>query len=318
MVKRRTTVDLDVNDNSVVLTWDESVKQFLDGLKIKGLAYHTIRWHKENLVAVEKVLKELAFNTEPNNLTDNMFKTVVLNMVDKGLSPTTINHRMRSTKQLFKYLELESLIKCNPVERLERKKIKGVAIEAFSEEQLTILLKQPNKNRFVGFRDYVLMLILLDTGVRVSELVAIRLEDIRMTDNEIMIPRGKGGKSRRVYVSVKTKNALRRYIKARGDISGNPFLFVTSENAPMKQRTVQERLTIYGKKAKIEGVRVSPHTFRHTFAKMYIMGGGDPFSLQALLGHSTLDMVKHYVNLWGSDLQKMHRQYSPVDRLFRG
>jgi integrase/recombinase XerD len=85
----------------------------------------------------------------------------------------------------------------------------------------------------------------------------------------------------------------------------------------MKRRNVQERLTIYGSKVKLEGVRVSPHTFRHTFAKMYIMRDGDPFSLQALLGHSTLDMVRHYVNLWGSDLQKMHRQFSPVDHLLR-
>jgi integrase/recombinase XerD len=80
---------------------------------------------------------------------------------------------------------------------------------------------------------------------------------------------------------------------------------------------VQERLSIYGQKARLQGVRVSPHTFRHTFAKMYIMRGGDAFSLQAILGHSTLDMVRNYVNLWGSDLQKMHRQFSPVEYLLR-
>jgi len=113
-------------------------------------------------------------------------------------------------------------------------------------------------------------------------------------------------------------SALKKYLRVRGDISGNPYLFVSSEDKPIKRRNVQERLSIYGKKSGIEGVRISPHTFRHTFAKFYILRGGDPFSLQALLGHSTLDMVRHYVNLWGSDLQKMHRQYSPVDHLLRG
>jgi len=118
-------------------------------------------------------------------------------------------------------------------------------------------------------------------------------------------------------VSSKTKETLKKYLRVRGDIPGNLYLFISSEDQPMRRRNVQERLIVYGSKARLEGVRVSPHTFRHTFAKMYILRGGDPFSLQSLLGHSTLDMVRHYVNLWGSDLQKMHRQFSPVAHLLR-
>ncbi len=316
MVRRRTTVkrEIEVKANTEI-SWEEAMDLFIDHLKVKGLAFHTQRWHKENLQAVVKGLREAGAADKPAMVTEGMIDQMVLKMINRGLHPTTINHRIRSTKQFYEYLKAEMIVKDNPADKLERKKPKTTAVETFSEEQLKAMLAAPNKTKFVGQRDYTFMLILLDTGVRLSELVNIQLMDIRMADNEIIVTRGKGGKSRRVFISPKTKEELKKYIYSRGDIPDNPYLLVSNEDKPMTGRNVQERLRIYGVKAKIEGVRVSPHTFRHTFAKMYIMKGGDPFSLQAILGHSTLDMVKHYVNLWGSDLQRMHRQYSPVNNL---
>ena len=317
MPRRRTGIIDELNGNVNKVSWDEAVESFLDSLKIRGLSYHTRRWHKENLQAVYKALKEHEFALNPSLVTEYMLREIVLKMVDRRLSPTTINHRVRSLKQFFSYLISEGLVENNPVKRLEKQKVRKKIIESFNEEQVLKILAAPDKTRFVGLRDYTVMLLLLDTGIRLSELVGIKLMDLKSAQNELIITEGKGGKQRRVFFSSKAKETLRKYLKVRGDIPGNPYLFVTVEDFPMKQRNIQERLSIYGQKAKIEGVRVSPHTFRHTFAKMYILRGGDAFSLQSLLGHSTLDMVKNYVNLWGSDLQKMHRQYSPVDYLFR-
>ncbi len=315
--QRRTTVKNDLAQRVKNFTWEESVESFLDSMKLRGLSPYTRRWYKENLQAVVKSLRECKFATEPGLITESMLQEVVLKMIDAGLSPTTINHRVRSLKLFYRYLMSESMVDKNPAQRLERKKEHRTLIETFSEEQLILILSAPDRSRFVGLRDYVIMLLLLDTGVRLSELVGIKLPDLKLADSEIIITEGKGGKARRVFISPKTRDALKKYLQARGDIPGTPSLFVTVENEPMKRRNVQERISIYGQQVKLEGVRVSPHTFRHTFAKMYILRGGDPFSLQALLGHSTLDMVRHYVNLWGSDLQKMHRQFSPVGHLLR-
>ncbi len=317
MARRRTTVQGELNERYGTMTWEEATEQFLDSLKIRGLSFHTRRWHKENLQAVVKSLRIQGYPTEPGMVSEAMLKLVVLKMVDGGLSPTTINHRVRSMKQLYQFLTDEALVGSNPAQKLDRKKPKSTIIETFTEEQLTAILAAPDKNRFVGLRDYTIMLLLLDTGVRLSELTGIKILDLKLPDNELLITQGKGGKNRRVFVSSKTKETLKKYLRVRGDIPGNPYLFISSEDQPMRRRNVQERLIVYGSKARLEGVRVSPHTFRHTFAKMYILRGGDPFSLQSLLGHSTLDMVRHYVNLWGSDLQKMHRQFSPVAHLLR-
>jgi integrase/recombinase XerD len=198
------------------MTWEEAMEQFLDSMKLKGLAYHTRRWHKENLQAVLKALRTSEFATEPGMVTENMLRDVVLKMVDGGLSPTTINHRVRSLKQFYQYLMGEALVGSSPAARLDRKKQKSAIIETFTEEQLAALLMAPDKSRFVGFRDYTIMLLLLDTGVRLSELVGIKLVDLKLPDNEVIITEGKGGKARRVFVSPKTKEALKKYLRVRG------------------------------------------------------------------------------------------------------
>src|SRR5699024_6446452 len=109
---------------------------------------------------------------------------------------------------------------------------------------------------------------------------------------------------------------LRPYLKIRRD-SATDAIFITHDDAPMQGRSVQDMLRKYGKQASITDVRVSPHTFRHTFAKMYIQNEGDPFSLQKILGHSTMEIVRRYVNMFGKELDEAHRKFSPLSKLFR-
>ena len=100
-----------------------------------------------------------------------------------------------------------------------------------------------------------------------------------------------------------------------GDVAGQDIFFLDQFGGQICARHFQLRLKSYGKAAKIEGVRVSPHTLRHTFATQYILNGGDAFSLQAMLGHSTLEMVKLYVRLANRDVALQHQRYSPIDKL---
>lgn len=109
-------------------------------------------------------------------------------------------------------------------------------------------------------------------------------------------------------------NARHHYLRERGDLITD-VLFVTVNHSRIHSRTFQENLTDYGKSASLRGVRVSPHTFRHTMSKFYILNGGDAFTLQQILGHSTSDMVRHYVQLFRSDVQQQHRKFSPVENM---
>ena len=103
-------------------------------------------------------------------------------------------------------------------------------------------------------------------------------------------------------------------IKISG-LKGQELVFLNRFGGGINRRTIQRQLQLYGQRAGITGVRISPHTIRHTFATQYILNGGDAFSLQKILGHSSLDMVRVYVDMAGSNVALQHRKYSPMDQL---
>lgn len=128
---------------------------------------------------------------------------------------------------------------------------------------------------------------------------------------------GKGAKERDLPLGQAATQALRRYQRGLADLRpGDPF-FISRYGGRITRKSVHELVTRYGKKAGIEGVRCSPHTLRHTGAKRFILAGGDVFTLQKLLGHTTLFMVRRYVEMTSIDIQAQHERYSPVDSLLR-
>lgn len=292
------------------------VQQFIDEMEIQNLAFHTRRWHKENLHYVEQTLINLNLPTEPLHISEGDIKKCILYWKREcHLSPTTINHRIRSLRQMYAFLGTEGIVDELPTNSIQKLKAPTVIIQPFDEAELKQLFAIPDKSTFVGYRDYCIMLVLLDTGVRLIELENMKLSSIDFDNNKFLVM-GKGAKEREVPFQDTTKQYLQRYIKLRGS-EDHDYLWINQLGGKLNRKTIQERLQIYGRKANLKGVRVSPHTFRHTCAKMYLLSGGDVLSLQKLLGHSSLDMVRHYVELWGSDLQKMHKKHSPVEGLFK-
>ncbi len=197
----------------------------MDNLEIKNLAYHTRRWHKENLHCVKLALEKLDLPLQPIELKEKHIKECILYWKrDCEHSPTTINHRMRSLKQLFVLLISEGMVNVNPVNKLEKLKSPTVLIQPFTEEQLKKLFVQPDKSTFVGFRDYTIMLILLDCGVRLIELLNMRTEDISLKHNTIKVF-GKGAKEREVIFQSTTKEALRKYLIIRAHLVSRQISF---------------------------------------------------------------------------------------------
>lgn len=230
-----------------------------------------------------------------------------------GVTATTVNMYLRGWRAFFTFLYEGGFIRENPAARVKFVLGEKRIIETFSRAQLKALLDVPDRATFTGYRDYVAMLIMLDTGVRVSELVGIRMSDINYAERTIKI-RGKGRKERLVPFQTTLERHLRTYEEIRGYLETDA-LIVTIDNTPMRPRSMQDNIAKIGLASGITGVRVSPHTFRHTFAKMYVMNGGDMASLQRILGHATLDMVRTYVNLFSTDVSRQHAKYSPLERL---
>lgn len=172
--------------------------------------------------------------------------------------------------------------------------------------------KAPCTNaRPTSLRDMAIILTLVDTGVRASELCHLRIQDIDLKNRQLLIF-GKGDKERLVHFDSRTGQAIWHYLATRTD---DPRVdapcFVSSKAAiPLDRRALRRLLVRIGERASVPGVH--PHRFRHTFAINYLRNGGDIFTLQAMLGHTSLDMVRRYLAIAQVDVKEAHRRASPV------
>lgn len=315
--KRRQNVLITADRSAVKqqMKWEDLVQSFIKDVKARNLSLRTSGGYEESLNRLKSAFDEQKIPLEVFTLTVQEIKEYfIAYMIEQGKSDNTVNSRIKACKAFLKYLYTEGWIKENLADDLHTVKAKKLMLQTFTKEQVVELLSQPNCRTFTGYRDYTMMMVMFETGMRVGELVNLKISDILFKEQEIRVTKGKGGKSRRVPFQKTCGKVLRRYLDIRGDLDTNA-LFVSINNEPLGARTVQENIKEYGKAADISGVRVSPHTFRHTMAKIYILNGGDAFTLQRILGHATLDMVEYYLELFSSDIKNQHKKYSPVENM---
>ena len=231
---------------------------------------------------------------------------------NRPLSPESIASYTRAIKTFFSFLEREELIANNPVKRVKLPKTPKKNMPVFNERDIEKLLAQPNKKKNEGYRNYVIMLTLLDTGIRVSELCNLKTSDVDLANGYLRVM-GKGAKERYVPIGAKLTKVLLKYQLTHRPEGCDSF-FVTHDGCPLVKKRVQDLIKSYGKKVGIK-TRCSPHTFRSTSAVLYLRNGGDPFSLQKKLGHSSLTMTRRYSVLADSDVKAQHLKYGVVDKL---
>jgi len=297
------------------VSWDQLEGSLMDRVMLRNLSpqYRTF------LRQFIKPWREALGDVNPAAVTLKELQNCILTWMKANLKTRTINHRIRCIKILFNHATKEGLIKENPTEKLEMQKENAEPIQAFSNDQVRTLLAQPDKTTFVGYRDYCMMLVLLDTGMRLKELIALTLDDVELDRGVIRLSAAntKGRKFREVYIQKRCTEALRTYLRYRGKagVETDSFWISADSGGGLSRTDFQWRVRSYGRAAGIKGARCSPHTFRHTFARMFISAGGDGLVLMQILGHTSMDMVRKYVNLWSIDKKRLHAKYSPVENL---
>ncbi|QWH95529.1 tyrosine-type recombinase/integrase [Bacillus mycoides] len=285
---------------------EEAYEKFFKDCYLRNLRPATIGYYKNEFHGAKKIINKQLVEWEQKDLEDLILKSKQLMKV------TTINTRLRALRSFYNFLDKNKLIDKNPMKNIKLLRDRQKTIETLDNQEIEKLIKTIRKQKtFVGFRDEVILLVFLDTGVRLSELVGINVGDVR--HNKLIIRRTKNLFERTVYLSDTTQERLESYIKVRGEVATNK-LFISQDNKELNPHSIQTRLTKYGKEAKISK-RVSPHTFRHTMAKRMIVSGLDAFSLMHLLGHTDITVTKRYVNLWGQDLEQKHKEYGALKGL---
>ena len=185
--------------------------------------------------------------------------------------------------------------------------------ETYTDYEVQQLIKKPDPKtcNFAELRNWTMVCYFLATGNRLSTVASIRIGDVRLQDNEVFIRRTKQKKQYILPISTELKAVLREYLQYRKG-SADDYLFVSVYGEPLTKDTMGECIRMYNHSRGVEKTGI--HLFRHTFAKNWIMTNGDIFRLQKILGHSTLDMVKTYVSIYGADLKRDYDQHSMLDQ----
>jgi integrase/recombinase XerD len=246
------------------------------------------------------------------------------------LSPKTLRNVWITLSSFFVWASREYKIS-NPMKEVPPPRFQKTPVDAFKQEDIRAMLKacvyskeantafrRPfSLRRATAKRDQAILLVLLDSGVRASELCAMTIGDFDAKGGKLEIKHGvdggaKGGKGRVVYLGKVSRQAVWRYLQDREDIHDPTApLFVVSGFRPFNPGTLRKLVQRIGERAGVKNVY--PHKFRHTFAITYLRSGGDVFTLQSLLGHGSLEMVRYYAQIAQVDVEQAHRRASPAD-----
>ncbi|PLT32553.1 integrase [Bacillus sp. V5-8f] len=296
------------------MTLKEMHLQFMRFKRVEGLAPRTLDDYENHF---GYLCDYIGGDLNKSEMTAEVFldyKDYMLN--ERGFSPHTVNVRVRTLHSFLKYCYEEGFI----VDQLH-KKIKTVKAPIDNVESLTPMeLKQIfsviDEDWYTGFRDKVLLLVMLDSMARIGELVKATRNNVDLKHGAIYLGADtvKTRQGRTVPLSYKTTKMLSEYIDETAEYN-TTTLFVTYDGSPISDNTVRKRFKDYAHKAGITK-QVSPHVFRHTGALLYLMNGGDPFSLQKILGHKDMTMTRRYVQMSNSDVKSQHEAFSPINSIF--
>jgi integrase/recombinase XerD len=227
------------------------------------------------------------------------------------LAPSTVKGYIRVWKAFFGWCFEEELIDTNPAVRLKHPKAPKRIRPAFIAEHIEKMLAACDTSTLDGFRDKVILLLLLDTGLRISEISALCVYDVHDTYIKVM---GKGRKEREVGIYPEMSKLLWKYIhKHRAPANPNEAALFIGRGKRLQAPGIHAVIKRIQKASGLEDIKFSAHVFRHTFAKMYLKSGGDLFKLSRQLGHSDVQTTKIYLEDFNSsDARKDHDSFSPL------
>ncbi|SDT19518.1 integrase/recombinase XerD [Paenibacillaceae bacterium GAS479] len=236
-----------------------------------------------------------------------------------GLSDTTVNIRLRTLKAIFNQLERDELIGMNPLYkvRLLRKDID--LTNCLTEAEVKAILAQPNQRDFVGFRDYCAIILMLDSGMRISEMLGLSMADIDIQSRfiELSAEKSKSRKPRLVPISAYTaKLLLKLYEENRAHFTTDR-LFLSVYGEPIGPNHFNKRLKYYGEKAGVAGKKMTAHVYRHTWAKTMVTNGADPFTIQKMGGWAGIRTMRRYIQMNTEDMRRSHDKHSPAGNFIK-
>ena len=285
----------------------EAQSAFYKHCRLKNLTEQTLKYYEEDLSYFRsKISVKYA-----DEITQEVFEAFLLQELDAGKKVTSLNSRIRGLRVFFNFCVEREYMKPISVKLMkEEETIK----EPYTDAELRRLLKRPESNSWVEWRTWAAVNYLVATGNRASTVINIKISDVNFDEMTIRLVKVKNRRQQLIPLSPALKEILTDYLKTWEHTPGD-YLFPSYEGNQLNLRSFQGSIRRYNISRGV--TKTSVHLFRHTFAKNFILAGGGMVQLQVLLGHSTMDMTRHYVNIYGTDLKRNFELLNPLDNIKR-
>lgn len=289
-----------------------TIARYLRHHRAAGSTPKTLKWHETSLGQFAAFIGEEVSAVE--DLAADNLRAFIAHLQDRGLTQASVATRARSVKAWGKWLVSEEYVSRDPFARVRQPRVEDTPKPTFTPQEVDRLLAACRGETRTGLRDLAMLVLMFSTGLRASEVVGLRAEDIEWEKGVIVVRRGKGGKLRVVPLGRPVKRVLTRYLdsRQRRPKPGVCSVFVSYYGASFTYDALYQAVKARGALA---GVEVNPHKFRHSCAIQYLRNGGRVETLRAMLGHTSLKMTLHYARLAAVDLTEAHETCDPARSL---
>lgn len=325
----------------VVKDFDYYIDEYMYNCRSRKLRPKTMQSYEQTLRLFERWCIDEEGITEPSEVREATIRKYICSLEERGkytfysneeskktntpdrrrdyksdISITTVNNYVRNLKAFFNWFSYE-VNKPNPMQKIRQLKNERSAQEYLTDEELQKLIRGFDLSYFSEMRDYTIIMLILDTGMRLGECLKVKLDDLNLTERTIMLPaeNTKGRKSRYVFFSVKMSRILQKWLRFKDRYSESNLLFHAKRGTELGIRSFEGNMRKYIVRAGIEK-DYAPHALRNNFAKRALMAGMDVYTLSRILGHSSVSVTeKAYLDLTDTDLKQRYQNFSPIENL---
>lgn len=303
------TIKKSSDANKVLL--DTAFEEFIAEKEAHNLSDATIESYEQSFKKFKNILEDHSLDSINQS---TIYKWIAL-MKHDGIKYTSINHYLRDIRTFLNWCMAIDREYIKPKFKIELLKGQEEALKTFTVEEQELLIEKPRKkDTFAEWRTWAIVNYVLGTGNRASTVCNIKINDINFSKREIVLTHTKNNKAQIIPLSSSLETVLKEYIRIwRKDANPNAYLFC---NVGEDQLTTNALRHSFGRYCESRGVdKTNIHGLRHSFAKGWIKNNGNTFALQKMLGHSTLDMTRKYVNLFSEDIKEDFDTFNPLDNL---
>ncbi len=321
---------------------NDIIFDYLDFCNYKNLSKKTIKSYSQTLLLFSKYLEEEKQITDIRKVDKNVLEeyltftkergkysytssidTLNKNYMDmrsdinKPISNSTLNSYLRNIKAFFTYLVSNNIVKNSNIHECKFIKVERKAKEQLTDAEFNKLIKSMDCTKYSEFRDYTIIQLIFDTGMRISETLSLTINDVDILRKTILIPAeiNKSKKDRVVFYSDKMSKIFQRWVKFKDNYVENELLFPTQRNTILSTTNFERNFKIYLKRSRINK-NITPHGLRNNFARRCLMSGMPLIILSKILGHSSVTVTESaYLDLQNEDLRRKYKNYRPLMNL---